>query len=125
MVLEAGDIGTGCSGRNGGQVAYSLKPSFTHLSALHGRERAHAICREAFEAIAHVRSFATEGGADCDWQERGGFYGAHTARHFERMAHDAEHQPKGLEQRISVIPRAEQRREIATRLLPRRLRLPR
>ncbi|HTB28396.1 MAG TPA: FAD-binding oxidoreductase [Steroidobacteraceae bacterium] len=114
LVLEAGDIGTGCSGRNGGQVAYSLKPSFTHLSALHGRERAHAICREAFEAIAHVRSFAIEGGADCDWQERGGFYGAHTARHFERMAHEAEHQPKGLEQRISVIPRAEQRREIAT-----------
>ena len=114
LVLETGDIGTGCSGRNGGQVAYSLKPSFAHLSALHGRERAHAICREAFEAIAHVRSFATEGGADCDWQERGGFYGAHTARHFERMAHEAEHQPKGLEQRISVIPRAEQRSEIAT-----------
>ena len=114
LVLEVGDIGTGCSGRNGGQVAYSLKPSFAHLSALHGRERAHAICREAFEAIAHVRSIATEGGADCDWQERGGFFGAHTARHFERIAHEAEHQPKGLEQCITVIPRAEQHSEIAT-----------
>jgi glycine/D-amino acid oxidase-like deaminating enzyme len=30
------------------------------------------------------------------------------------MAHEAEHQPKGLEQRITVIPRAEQRSEIAT-----------
>lgn len=114
LVLEAGHIGTGCSGRNGGQVAYSLKPSFADLSALHGRERAHAICREAFEAMAHLRSLATGQGADCDWQPCGGFYGAHTARHFERMAHEAEHQPKGLEQRISVIPRAEQRNEIAT-----------
>lgn len=114
LVLEAGNIGTGCSGRNGGQAAYSLKPSFGHLSAQHGRERAHAICREAFDAIDHVRSLATEGGADCDWQERGGFCGAHTARHFERMANEAEHQPTGLEQRITVVPRAEQHREIAT-----------
>jgi glycine/D-amino acid oxidase-like deaminating enzyme len=114
LVLEAGHVGTGCSGRNGGQVAYSLKPSFASLSAAHGRERAYAICREAFEAIAHVRSLAVQGGADCDWQARGGFYAAHTPRHFERMAHDAENQPKGLEQRISVVPRAEQHGEIAT-----------
>jgi glycine/D-amino acid oxidase-like deaminating enzyme len=114
LVLEADHIGSGCSGRNGGQIAYSLKPSFARLSAAHGRERAHAICREAFEAIAHVRSLATRPGADCGWQDCGGFYGAHTPRHFERMAHDAEHQPKGLEQRVSIVPRSEQRGEIAT-----------
>jgi glycine/D-amino acid oxidase-like deaminating enzyme len=61
-----------------------------------------------------VRSLATQGAADYDWQARGGFCGAHTPRHFERMAREAEHQPKGLEQRISVVPRAEQRSEIAT-----------
>jgi glycine/D-amino acid oxidase-like deaminating enzyme len=27
LVLDAGAIGAGCSGRNGGQVAYSLQPS--------------------------------------------------------------------------------------------------
>jgi glycine/D-amino acid oxidase-like deaminating enzyme len=95
-------------------VAYSLKPSFAQLSAAHGRERAHAICREAFEAIAHLRSLATRDGLDCDWQPCGGFYGAHTPRHFERMAYEAEHQPAGLEQRISIVGRAEQQSEIAT-----------
>ncbi len=114
LVLEAGRIGAGCSGRNGGQVAYSLKPSLASLSAAHGPERAFAICREAFEAIAHLRALATAAGADCDWQERGCFYGAHTRRQFERMAQEAESQPRGLEQRISVVPRAEQRREIAS-----------
>ncbi len=114
LVLEAGLIGAGCSGRNGGQVAYSLKPSFERLSAAHGRERAHAICREAFEAIAHLRALATRHGLDCDWQDCGGFYGAYTRRHFARMAYDAEHQPKGLEQRISVVTRTQQRSEIAT-----------
>jgi glycine/D-amino acid oxidase-like deaminating enzyme len=110
LVLEAGHIGAGCSGRNGGQIAYSLKPSFASLSAAHGEGRAFAICREAFEAMSYLRSLAI----DCDWQQRGCFYGAHTPRHLDRMAHDAEHQPKGLEQRISVVPRSEQRREIAS-----------
>ena len=112
LVLEAGPIGTGCSGRNGGQIAYSLKPTFTALSAAHGAERAFAVCREAFEAMAHVRSLAEQ--SDCDWQMRGCFFGAYTRRHFERMARDAEHQPPGLEQRISVVSRAEQRGEIAS-----------
>jgi glycine/D-amino acid oxidase-like deaminating enzyme len=114
LVLEAGPIGAGCSGRNGGQVAYSLKPSFARLSAAHGSDRAFAICREAIDAIAHIRSLATQGGLDCDWQDCGGFYGAHTAGHFDRMARDAEHQPKGLEQRVFIVPRSEQHREIVT-----------
>jgi glycine/D-amino acid oxidase-like deaminating enzyme len=109
-VLEAGSIGTGCSGRNGGQVAYSLKPSFAKLRSLYGAERAFAICREGFESLDYLRALCRE--IDCDWRECGCFFGAHTARHFERMAHEARHQPAGLEQRISVVPRAEQRAEI-------------
>jgi glycine/D-amino acid oxidase-like deaminating enzyme len=114
LVLDAGRLGAGCSGRNGGQVAYSFKPSFAALSARHGAARAFAICREAFEAMAYLRTLATEPGADCDWRESGCFYGAHTARHFELMAHDARNQPRGLEQRISVVPRSEQHCEIAS-----------
>ena len=114
LVLDAGRLGAGCSGRNGGQVAYSFKPSFAELSARHGVERAFAICREAHEAIAYLRSLATQAGADCDWRECGCFYGAHTPRHFELMVRDARNQPRGLEQRITVVPRAEQRREIAS-----------
>jgi glycine/D-amino acid oxidase-like deaminating enzyme len=113
LVLDAGRIGAGCSGRNGGQVAYSLKPSFAALSSRHGKDRAFAICREGHEAIAYLRALAT-GGLDCGWLESGCFYGAHTPRHFEHMAHDSRNQPPGLEQRISVVPRSDQHREIAT-----------
>src|ERR1700722_13094210 len=31
LVLDAGALGAGCSSRNGGQVAYSIKPSFAEL----------------------------------------------------------------------------------------------
>jgi len=114
LVLEAGPLGAGCSGRNGGQVAYSFKPSLATLSARHGAERAFAICREGFEAISYLRALASQPGADCDWRECGCFYGAHTPRHFESMVHEARNQPPGLEQRIDVVPRSEQRREIAS-----------
>ncbi len=112
LVLDAGEIGAGCSSRNGGQVAYSIKPSFTELQARHGANRAFRICREGLDAVAYLRSLAAE--IDCDWRENGCFYGAHTARHFRKMARDAEVQPRGLEQRIDVVPESEQHREIAS-----------
>jgi glycine/D-amino acid oxidase-like deaminating enzyme len=111
LVLDAGAVGTGCSSRNGGQVAYSIKPSFNSLKAKFGADLAFRICREGMDAVAYLRSLATQQ-IDCNWRADGCFFGAHTARHFKRMALDAENQPRGLEQRISVVPRAEQRSEI-------------
>jgi glycine/D-amino acid oxidase-like deaminating enzyme len=109
-VLEGGSIGAGCSGRNGGQIAYSLKPSFAKLASLHGAQRAFAICREGFEALAYVRALSRE--IDCDWRDSGCFFGAHTPGHFKRMAREARNQPAGLEQRVSVLPKSEQHQEI-------------
>jgi glycine/D-amino acid oxidase-like deaminating enzyme len=113
LVLDAGEVGAGCSSRNGGQVAYSIKPSLGSLAAKHGADRAFRICREGLEAVAYLRALATQQ-LDCDWREDGCFYGAHTAAHFKRMARETQNQPRGLEQRISVVPRAEQHAEIAS-----------
>src|SRR5580692_3478418 len=112
LVLDAGALGAGCSSRNGGQVAYSIKPSFDDLKAKFGADVAFRICREGLDAVTYLRSLAL--GADCDWREAGCFYGAHTEKHFSRMARDAENQPRGLEQRISVVGKAEQHGEIAS-----------
>jgi glycine/D-amino acid oxidase-like deaminating enzyme len=112
LVLEAGALGAGCSGRNGGQVAHSIKPTLAALKARHGETRARAIIREGFAAVAHLRALATEEGLECDWRAHGCYYGAHTARHFAALARQALNQPRGLEQRISIVTRAEQRREI-------------
>ena len=114
LVLDASGVGRGCSSRNGGQVAYSIKPSYQDLAQRHGADLAFRICSEGRQALAHLRRLATDEHLDCDWQPRGGFHGAHTRRHFAAMARDAEAQPRGLEQRIDVVPRSEQHREIAT-----------
>jgi glycine/D-amino acid oxidase-like deaminating enzyme len=113
LVVDAGDVGAGCSSRNGGQVAYSIKPSFNSLKAKFGAERAFGICRDGLDAVAYLRSLAKQQ-VDCGWREDGCFFGAHTAKHFEQMSRDAENQPRGLEQRISVVPKADQHAEIAS-----------
>jgi glycine/D-amino acid oxidase-like deaminating enzyme len=111
LVLDAGAMGAGCSSRNGGQVAHSIKPSFRSLTGKHGRDRAFRICREGFDAIAYLRELA-RGGMDCGWRDDGCFFGAHTAARFTRMVKEAESQPRGLEQRISIVPKAVQASEI-------------
>jgi len=112
LVLDAGAIGSGCSSRNGGQVAYSIKPSYEALKAQHGADLAFRICREGLDAVAYLRSLA--GQIDCGWREDGGFCGAHTARYFKQMVRDAQNQPRGLEQRISIVPKAQQHEEIGS-----------
>src|ERR1700682_5002332 len=81
LVLDAGEIGAGFSSRNGGQVAYSIKPSFDSLKAKFGADLAFGICREGLDAVAYLRSLAKQQ-VDVDWREDGCFFGAHTARHF-------------------------------------------
>ena len=113
LVLDAGPVGAGCSSRNGGQVAYSIKPSFSALTAKFGAPRAFRICREGLDAVSYLRALATQH-LDCDWREAGCFFGAHTAKHFREMARAAENQPRGLEQRIVPVPKTEQHGEIAS-----------
>src|ERR1700730_15631969 len=68
LVLDAGELGAGCSSRNGGQVAYSIKPSFDSLKAKFGADVAFGICREGLDAVAYLRSLAKQE-ADCGWRE--------------------------------------------------------
>ncbi len=112
LVLDAGAIGTGCSSRNGGQVAYSIKPTYEALKAKHGADLAFRICREGLDAVTYLRSLSAQ--IDCGWRADGGFCGAHTPRHFVQMVREAENQPRGLEQRISIVPKARQHEEIAS-----------
>lgn len=114
LVLDAQSVGSGCSSRNGGQVAHSIKPTFSALSKRHGADLARRIRAEAADAVAHLRGLATDEQLDCDWQPRGCFHGAHTRRHFGALVANLRDQAPGLEQRITIVPRAEQRSEIDT-----------
>jgi len=112
LVLDAVSVGDGCSGRNGGQVAYSIKPSLEELGARHGADVAFRIGQEGMAALANLRELAQQPGTDIGWRPSGCFYGAHTPRHFDLIRREVDQQPAGLEQRISVVSRTEQAGEI-------------
>jgi glycine/D-amino acid oxidase-like deaminating enzyme len=114
LVLDAAPFGGGCSGRNGGQVAYSIKPTLAQLSARHGPGVAAGICADGQQAIAYVRSLVSDEGLEMDWRVRGCFTGAHTARAFAALVREAESHPSGYVQNVNIIPRSRQHEEIAS-----------
>jgi glycine/D-amino acid oxidase-like deaminating enzyme len=114
VVLDAEDAGWGCSSRNGGQVSTSIKPSFSDLEALHGRDIALRIRREGMSALDWLADFIEREKIDCDWERVGRFHAAHNPAAFETLARDAVNQPKGLEVEVFVVPREDQRREIGS-----------
>jgi len=116
LVLDSGPIGGGCSSRNGGQIAFSLKPELGALARLHGAATAARLYREGFDAIAELRTLAKEPGVDVDWRDVGCFFGAHTPRQFERLARAVDAQPAGFEVPIRVVPPAGLAAETGSRL---------
>jgi glycine/D-amino acid oxidase-like deaminating enzyme len=112
LVLDAGPIGGGASSRNGGQVAFSIKPGFSALARRHGAGVAERIYREGVEAVAELRALARTPGIDVDWRDAGCFCGAHTPHHFDRLRRAVGRQPRGFEASIRVVPRHEQATEI-------------
>lgn len=115
LVLDAGPIGGGASSRNGGQVAFSIKPELATLARRHGASVAEAIYREAVEAVAELRTLCTGPGVDAGWRDSGCFYGAHTPRHFDALRRMAEASPEAGGSRLTIVPPGEQSREIGSR----------
>ena len=116
VVLDAHEPGYGCSRRNGGQCGASLKPGLAGLTRRFGSARAIAMLGEARESLEHLAAFVAEEGIACDFARPGRFVGAHTPRHYERLARDLEARRRALGVEVWAVPRAEQRQEIGSDL---------
>ena len=114
LIVDAEDAGWGCSSRNGGQVSTSIKPSFEQLAKRHGAQRAFDILREGQHSLSFIADFIKQENIQCDFGQVGRFHAAHNAKQFELLAQRVTHQPKGLEVKAHVVPRAEQRTELGS-----------
>jgi glycine/D-amino acid oxidase-like deaminating enzyme len=115
-VVDAEELGWGCSTRNGGQVSTSIKPPFAPLKARYGEATAFGIRREGLNALQWIKDFIARERIDCDFSLCGRFHAAHNAAAFDALVHQAANQPPGLEVEVQIVPRAEQRREVGTDL---------
>ena len=109
LVLEAETPGWGCSTRNGGQISTCIKPSLDTLARRFDADTARRIHAEGRASLAHMGTLIADEGIDCGLRVSGRFFSAHTPRAFEAMARKAAADPE-----TTIVPRAEQHREIGT-----------
>lgn len=114
VVIDSGDMGHGCSTRNGGQISTSIKPTLEILTQKVGLEKAKAIRQEGVNALNWIEDFVGREGIDCDLRRVGRFHAAHTPAQYEALAKSAElgRRQEGID--AVVVPQEEQRRELGT-----------
>ena len=114
LVIDAQDLGFGCSSRNGGQVSTSIKPDLATLSGRYNEQTGFGIRREGLNALDCIADLIESEKLDCDWRRVGRFHAAHNPAQFEKLATLPKSQPKGLEVPMEIVTAAEQRREIGS-----------
>lgn len=77
VVVDVGNVGHGCSTRNGGQVSSEIRPDLESLKAKYGFEAAMEILRTGLEAHRYLREFVREEEIACNYSVCGHFIGAH------------------------------------------------
>jgi glycine/D-amino acid oxidase-like deaminating enzyme len=89
-VLDAGRIGGGASGRNGGQVNTGVAQDFAALVGQLGLERARGCYLAYAAAVDTVERLIREEGIDCNYLASGKLKLASKPRHFDHLAKTAE-----------------------------------
>jgi len=111
-VIDAEDLGWGCSTRNGGQISGEIKPDYEALSRRYGGAEAHALIAEARTALEWLGDFVDQQQIDCDYRRCGRFVAAHSPRQFGKLVARARQQTAGLEQSLRIVEPQDQSAEI-------------
>ncbi|MFT6372405.1 MAG: glycine/D-amino acid oxidase-like deaminating enzyme [Gammaproteobacteria bacterium] len=111
-IIDAEDLGWGCSSRNGGQISGEIKPDFDQLKRRYGGGDAISLIREARTALDWLGEFVEAQQIDCDYRRCGRFVAAHSPRQFRKLLAQAEKQTPGLEQALDIIEPSDQSNEI-------------
>jgi glycine/D-amino acid oxidase-like deaminating enzyme len=116
VVLEANELGSGASTRNGGAVSggVNIGKSFTGRTADVGPERAERLLSDASDAFALIDRLVEEERIDCYWEKPGRFVGAWTKKHFEWQSQRLALLNKAAQSGARLVPRERQREEIAS-----------
>ena len=114
LVIDAADIGHGCSTRNGGQISTSIKPSASMLARKHGKHIAQAMHDEGRNALDWIAAFIEAENIDCNFKRHGHFHAAHTRAHFEQLARKTELLKKNDQLLAHIVSPEEQRNELGT-----------
>ncbi|MGI9402333.1 MAG: NAD(P)/FAD-dependent oxidoreductase, partial [Rhizobiaceae bacterium] len=114
VVIDAENLGFGCSTRNGGQISTCIKPTYFSLEKKYGDKLARAIRAEGEASLKFVSEFVKSNKIDCDLSISGRFHGAYTPRHYERLARECDATDREFLSGAYAVPKSEQHLELGT-----------
>jgi glycine/D-amino acid oxidase-like deaminating enzyme len=114
VVLERERVGWGASSRNGGQVLTGLKLDPATLVSRAGESRARELFDISLESIAALEALIAGEAIECEYERTGHIQAASKRAHFDAFREEQKLLARVFEHRVELVPRAEQRREIAS-----------
>ena len=111
-VLDAGRMGGGASGRNGGQCNTGVAQDYAALREQLGVERAQGCYRAYAAAVGTVERLIREEGIECDYLASGKLKLASKPRHFEHLLRTAELIQREVDPDVEIIGRDRIRSEV-------------
>ncbi len=114
LIVDTDRAGGGCSSRNGGQVAHSIKPDYHKLARQVGTRTARGIHREGVKALDYLAQFISEEQLNCDWQRCGRFIGAHNRYRYQQLCAQARLSNRDMSFPMQVVPPHEMPTEIGS-----------
>src|SRR6516162_3130770 len=115
-VLEANELGSGASTRNGGAVSggVNVGKSFTGKTLAVDGERVDRMLSDAADAFGLIDRLIDEEQIACFWEKPGRFVGAWARRHYDAQLHRLAMLNAAAQSGAYMVPRERQREEIAS-----------
>ena len=114
VVLERERVGWGASSRNGGQVLTGLKLDPATLVARVGERRARELFDISLESIAALEALIAGETIECEYERTGHIQAASKRAHFDALREEQKLLARVFNHRVELVPRADQRFEIAS-----------
>ena len=114
-VIEANDLASGASSRNGGLLGPSFhKLGLAGLEKKFGRETADELLKESLRGFNWLLKFIETESIECDLKHCGRFRGALKEKHFSKMCQQAESLAAKLDYPIEIISKSQQHTEVGS-----------
>jgi glycine/D-amino acid oxidase-like deaminating enzyme len=114
VVLEAGRVATGASGRNGGHVNNGTSHDYAGLAAKLGADHARALYRAFDDAVDTVERIVREEQIQCDFRRAGKIKLAAKPAHYEKLVRSFEVLHRDCDPQTELVPKARIREEVGS-----------
>lgn len=114
VVLEAGRVAAGASGRNGGHVNNGTSQDYAGLAASLGADHARALYRAFDDAVDTVERIVREEQIQCDFRRSGKIKLAAKPAHYDKLARSFEVLNRDCDPETELVPRERIRDEVGS-----------